>query len=85
MRTEANIDIDFDRDFVDTAVEEIIPEECEASECASNSDNRLVYFTAGDGTIQIHRRHSGARIGMCLAEARELYLWLASEGIWSLK
>jgi hypothetical protein len=83
MTTE--IDIDLDRDFVDTVVEEITPEECEAIECASNNDNRLVYFKAGDGTIQIHRRHSGASIGMCVAEARELYCWLASEGIWTLK
>lgn len=42
MRTEANIDIDFDRDFVDTVVEEIVPEQIEASECASHGDNRLV-------------------------------------------
>ena len=83
MTTE--IDIDLDKDFVDTVVEEITPEECEARECASNSDNRLVYFRAGDGTIQIHRRHSGDRIELCLAEARELYLWLANSGIWSLK
>ncbi|MBK7509817.1 MAG: hypothetical protein IPI16_17510 [Comamonadaceae bacterium] len=79
------IDIDLEKDFVDTVVEEITPEECEASECASHSDNRLVYFTAGDGTIQIHRRHSGERLDLCPAEARELYLWLANSGIWSLK
>ena len=66
------IDIDLEKDFVDTVVEEITPEECEASECASNSDNRLVYFTAGDGTIQIHRRHGGNRIGMCLAEEKHI-------------
>ena len=82
MKTE--IDIDLDKDFIDTVVEEITPEECEASECASHNDNSLVYFTAGDGTIQIHRRHSGDRIGLCQAEARELYLWMASEGIWKV-
>ena len=78
------IDIDLEKDFTDTVVEEITPEQCEAVECASNSDNRLVYFTAGDGTIQIHRRYGNDRIGMCLAEARELYLWLANSGIWKV-
>ena len=82
MNTE--IDIDLDGDFTDTVVEEITPEECDASECARNSDNRLVYFTAGDGTIQIHRRHSGDRLDLCQAEARELYLWLANSGIWKV-
>jgi len=83
MTTE--IDIDLDRDFVDTVVEEIIPEQIEASDCASHADDRLVYFMGGDGTIQVHRRHSGDRIGLCPAEARELYLWLAnSAGIWKI-
>ena len=82
MTTE--IDIDLDKDFTDTLVEEITPEECEASECDSHADNRLVYFTAGDGTIQIHRRHNGDRLDLCLAEARELYLWMANSGIWKV-
>ena len=82
MTTE--IDIDLDKDFTDTLVEEITPEECEASECDSHNDNRLVYFTAGDGTIQIHRRHSGDRLDLCQAEARELYLWMANSGIWKV-
>jgi len=78
------IDIDLDKDFTDTVVEEITPEECEASECSSHSDNRLVYFTT-ESAIQIHRRYSGDRIVMSKPEARELYLWLANSGIWSLK
>ena len=82
MTTE--IDIDLDKDFTDTLVEEITPEECEASECDSHHDNRLVYFTAGDGTIQIRRRHSGDRLDLCQAEARELYLWLANSGSWKV-
>jgi hypothetical protein len=83
MTTE--IDIDLEKDFVDTVVEEIIPEECEASECASHGDNRLVYFMAGDGTVQVHRRHSGDRIALFPAEAREMFLWLANTaGIWKL-
>lgn len=80
------IDIDLDRDFTDTVVEEIIPEECEATECGGNTDNRLVYFVSGDGSIQIHRRHSGEKLVLTPVEAREFHLWLiGAAAIWSLK
>ena len=81
----SDIDINLDRDFVNTIVEEIIPEECEAVECSGSTENRLVYFITGDGKLQVHRRNSGDRLDLCPSEARELYLWLANSGIWSLK
>ena len=83
MTTE--IDIDLDRDFVDTVVEEITPEECEAIECGDNTDNRLVYFVSGDGSIQIHRRHSGEKLALTPVEAREFHLWLmGAAAIWRI-
>ena len=83
MNTE--IDIDLDRDFVDTVVEEITPEECEAIECGDNTDNRLVYFVSGDGSIQIHRRHSGEKLALTPVEAREFHLWLmGAAAIWRI-
>ena len=83
MTTE--IDIDLDRDFVDTVVEEITPEECEASECGDIADNRLVYFVSGDGSIQIHRRHSGEKLALTPVEAREFHLWLmGAAAIWRI-
>ena len=83
MNTE--IDIDLDRDFVDTVVEEITPEECEASECGDIADNRLVYFVSGDGSIQIHRRHSGEKLALTPVEAREFHLWLmGAAAIWRI-
>ena len=84
MNTE--IDIDLDKDFTDTVVEEITPEECEASECGDIADNRLVYFVSGNWSIQIHRRHTGEKLALTPAEARELHLFLmGAAGIWSLK
>ena len=83
MNTE--IDIDLDKDFVDTVVEEITPEECEASECGDIADNRLVYFVSGDGSIQIHRRHSGEKLALTPVEAREFHLWLmGAAAIWRI-
>lgn len=68
MTTE--IDIGLDRDFVDTVVEQIIPEHIDAIECASRADDRLVYFMGGDGTIHVHRRHSGATAATALVFAQ---------------
>ena len=83
MNTE--IDIDLEKDFVDTVVEEITPEECEASECGDIADNRLVYFVSGDGSIQIHRRHSGEKLALTPVEAREFHLWLmGAAAIWRI-
>jgi hypothetical protein len=83
MTTE--IDIDLDKDFVDTVVEEIIPEECEAAECDESTDNRLVYFISGDGSIQVHRRNSGEKLVLTPVEAREFHLWLiGAAAIWKI-
>lgn len=79
------IDIDLDKDFTESLIEEIIPEQIEAIECASHADDRLVCFMGSDGTIQVHRRHSRDRLALCPAEAREFYCWLAnSAGIWKV-
>jgi len=83
MTTE--IDIDLDKDFTDTIVEEIIPEECEALECVDSTDNRLVYFLSGDGSIQVRRLHSGEKLVFTQVEAREFHLWLiGAAAIWKI-
>jgi hypothetical protein len=81
----SNIDIDLEKDFTGTIVEEIVPEEIECKDCGDSTDNRLVYFVSGDGSIQVHRRHSGEKLVLTHVEAREFHLWLmGAAAIWRI-